>query len=412
MSSADSKWFASEAEAFQKTPSGLADVFTFIEPISIDTLVEVLNLAEEFPVSAIGGLVTQRSMTLEGGASRSLDTDITAQPPRRAAEQMHPQTAAPADFEIEFERQAARDAKAVLQAERTGQAKKHLWVVLAVVVVAALGFGGWLLFERFGPDTRAADHVDLAKSHAESGDVMAAIIELKNALQKNAQFIDARRLLVHIYIDAGQGGAALKEFDQLRVLGASTDEFEVLRLRAMLLDTQFAEVLAKLEQTKDITRATQLALEGSALLGLGDYRAARRTFRDLESLDPGNIEVALGLARAALALELERYDEAGNDAADLQEILLLKGNIQLARGNADAAEESFEQVLKHAEFEFGGHVGLIRAKLAQGSAAAAEERILAAESIWPKQASAQLAGGVTSDAIKELSSIVELQPAY
>ena len=47
------------------------------------------------------------------------------------------------------------------------------------------------------------EHILNAKDFEESGEIKASVIELKNALQKNPENIEARWMLGRIYLDAG-----------------------------------------------------------------------------------------------------------------------------------------------------------------------------------------------------------------
>ena len=254
----------------------------------------------------------------------------------------------------------------------------------ALVVMMGLGWAGWKLADNLGPGPSAAEHVAAAKEHSDDGDIRAAIVELKNALQKNSQMVLARQLLAELYVDAGQGDAALNEIGLARGLGAPAGDLEVLRLRAMLLERQFAQVLEALDdQVLPDGTVNVLLLRGGAELGLKHHEAARRAFNKVEEIDPGNVDGQLGLAKVAFAAK--RFETARNlaeGAGDNREALLLRGKMELVTGNFDDAQHLFEQVLSVSELDFDAHLGLIRAQLGNGDAAAADRQVRDAESIW------------------------------
>ena len=52
------------------------------------------------------------------------------------------------------------------------------------------------------------EHVQLAKDYLDKKELQSGMIELKNALSKNADNIEARLLLGNVYLDLGDGAAA------------------------------------------------------------------------------------------------------------------------------------------------------------------------------------------------------------
>lgn len=65
----------------------------------------------------------------------------------------------------------------------------------------------------------SANAVEAAGKYRAGGELTAAVIELKSALQRNTDDADARALLGDIYLDLGDGAAAEKELRQAAALG-------------------------------------------------------------------------------------------------------------------------------------------------------------------------------------------------
>ncbi len=63
----------------------------------------------------------------------------------------------------------------------------------------------------------------LAKQAQAKGDTKAAVIDLKNALQKDPENRDARLLLGKLYDEMGDGASAEKELREASRLGESAD---------------------------------------------------------------------------------------------------------------------------------------------------------------------------------------------
>ncbi len=62
----------------------------------------------------------------------------------------------------------------------------------------------------------ADDYVREAEAYLEKGEAKAAVIQLKNALQENPANIEARLMLGRIYLQAGDGASAEKEFERAK----------------------------------------------------------------------------------------------------------------------------------------------------------------------------------------------------
>jgi Tfp pilus assembly protein PilF len=68
------------------------------------------------------------------------------------------------------------------------------------------------------------DYLREAENYLAKGEIQAAVIQLKNALQQDPDNVRARLRLGKIYLRAGQGRAAEKELSQARKLGAKPEE--------------------------------------------------------------------------------------------------------------------------------------------------------------------------------------------
>ena len=98
----------------------------------------------------------------------------------------------------------------------------------AMVLVVAL-----LLLTGCGRDTPEA-LVSSAKEYLAKSDRNAAVIQLKNALQKNPDLAEARFLLGKASLDAGDVAAAEKELRKARELGYPGDQVDPLLARALV----------------------------------------------------------------------------------------------------------------------------------------------------------------------------------
>jgi cytochrome c-type biogenesis protein CcmH/NrfG len=91
-----------------------------------------------------------------------------------------------------------------------------------------------------------AEHVQRAKDFQEKGNVTAAIIELRNALQKNPKNPEARWLLGDAYTSQGFGKEAEKELLQAQELGLKREALKVSLGMALLEQREYGRVLKEI----------------------------------------------------------------------------------------------------------------------------------------------------------------------
>ncbi len=164
-------------------------------------------------------------------------------------------------------------------------------VALVVLLVATLS----------GCGRNSADsYIASSKAYVEKREYAPAIIELKNALQKEPNSGEARYLLGIALHESGDPVAAEIElrkalavgFDRARVqpalIGvlAETGQFDKVLREAMPEDAKGAEV-----------KATLHAFEGDAYLGIGKVIDARTAYAKALAADPGSQRGQLGVAR-------------------------------------------------------------------------------------------------------------------
>ncbi|MCW8891326.1 MAG: PEP-CTERM system TPR-repeat protein PrsT, partial [Sedimenticola sp.] len=143
-----------------------------------------------------------------------------------------------------------------------------------------------------------------AKDYLEKGEAKSAIIQLKNALQENPTSIEARLMLGRIYLKAGDGASAEKEFDRARRLNAAKSYWEEDLAKAYLLQRKYSEILDNIpDDTSKATaqRVAILLIRGDAHLGLRAFQPARETFNQALNADTTSQEAMLGLIMADVA---------------------------------------------------------------------------------------------------------------
>ena len=209
-----------------------------------------------------------------------------------------------------------------------------------------------LLISACGEIVTDAEYLQRAKKNIEDGKSSAAILELKNALQQNAQNTEARLLLGKIYVNADQGSAAEKELRKAVELGVPKREVAYELGKALLQQGKYQQILTEVDVSGQ-SEAKMLAIEalyGWAYLGLEDFLKAKSVFDNILSRNEKNIDALQGMSR--ISLGLNKYDESLdyiNQALGYEDNAvswLLHAEIMHAKGNDEKAEESYGKALE------------------------------------------------------------------
>ncbi|WP_078120567.1 XrtA/PEP-CTERM system TPR-repeat protein PrsT [Thiosocius teredinicola] len=147
-----------------------------------------------------------------------------------------------------------------------------------------------------------------AKEFVQKGEIKAAVIQLKNALQEDPTNVQARVMLGSLYLRGGDGPAAAKEFGRARDLGAAEKLWLPGYARALMLQGQFDAVLKEVTAEGDLDnkqRAELIALRGNANLATGQIEEAQGEYDKALALDRGNPMARLGKAQILLSQRQE-----------------------------------------------------------------------------------------------------------
>jgi len=89
----------------------------------------------------------------------------------------------------------------------------------------------------------SAELVAQAKQFEQKGDINAAMIQLKNALQANPDDGEARYMLASAYVENGDGAGAEKEIRRAISLKYPSDKTAPVLAKALLAQGQFQKLL-------------------------------------------------------------------------------------------------------------------------------------------------------------------------
>jgi putative PEP-CTERM system TPR-repeat lipoprotein len=194
--------------------------------------------------------------------------------------------------------------------------------------------------------------IDEARSYQEKGNTKAAIIQLKNALQKNPNQADARFLLGTIYLDAGDALSAEKEFDKAISAGMARDKVAPSLAQAYLQAGKNQQALDAMPlPANGPATAETLTLRGNALLAQGKTAEAETSFQQALKVKPDSLEALLGLAQHAVVTKnpisaMRFADRAVAEHPNDFRALMVKGEQLRINGKSDEALAIYDRALK------------------------------------------------------------------
>lgn len=198
------------------------------------------------------------------------------------------------------------------------------------------------------------EHIQKAKEFEAKGDLKAAIINLKNALEKNPQSPQPRWLLGELYVKVGDGAAAEKELKKARELGVSEESIKLPLGRALLIRGEYKRLLDEIQVgsgTSTTNQARILQIRGDAMMGLQLLAEACELYQQSVTTEPQPLGQN-GLARCAIARgEPDQAKAYLRKALELDPnyapTLILFGDIERLQGNTKEALAAYTAAIKH-----------------------------------------------------------------
>jgi putative PEP-CTERM system TPR-repeat lipoprotein len=199
------------------------------------------------------------------------------------------------------------------------------------------------------------EHVQRAKEFQDKGRVQEAVIELKNALQKNPSNAEARWLLGELYVAQDLGAEAEKELKRAQDLGVNPETLKVLMGKALLQQGFYTRVLTEISPSSNTSPANTariLELQGRAQLGLGKLSDGCSLFEKALQLNPSHVPSQWGLTRCAVARgDTKTARTIVRNALKLEEknsdTWVLLGDLERSDGQLKEAENAYTTALKH-----------------------------------------------------------------
>lgn len=204
-------------------------------------------------------------------------------------------------------------------------------------------------------DSSGNKNVEEAKGHLAGGKQKAAIIELKNALQKNGKNQEARWLLGKVYFDQGQYADAVKELTRAHELGHSEDDVLPLLSQSLLIHGESDKLQAlSADNLSDSTRSFVYASQGMGFLREGKTKEASELIEKAMS----SFESAYTLEAKARLIGVQSKGDWTLVREQLQKVFevdpnyapawSLQGDIELRSLNPQLAEEAFTKAINNS----------------------------------------------------------------
>jgi putative PEP-CTERM system TPR-repeat lipoprotein len=236
----------------------------------------------------------------------------------------------------------------------------------------------------FAATSAADEYVEDAQKYIKKGDTNAAVIQLKNALQKDPNNVTARKMLGEIYLRVGNGPAAAKELSAAIRRGAKDKDTQILLARAYLLMGKFDDVLKTIpdDVSDPKIRLSVLLARARAHLGLRQFEESEKAFLDAEKLKPEDVRPKVGAAqvlvnRGKLKEAEKKIDAALEVDANSADALVLKGELRRLSRDLEGAITAFDRALSGKKINIPARLGRAAALIDLNKDEAAQADILA-----------------------------------
>ncbi|MFK8046959.1 MAG: XrtA/PEP-CTERM system TPR-repeat protein PrsT [Halioglobus sp.] len=228
---------------------------------------------------------------------------------------------------------------------------KDLSRILTVCVILAL-------VPACGAPKTVADHIERAQQLLGEGENDAAILELKNALQKGRDVPIARWLLGKAYLDNGTILSAEKELLLARDLGWPDDDVVPALAKVFFAQGKYSEIRKLRTRTlREDVQGPVIALQALAEFSLGKKDKAKKLMTDALRKSPSDLDVFL--AHAEL---LANDQDLDGSLAVLQTVFevdpengrawSLQADVKLYRGELADARDAYSKAIEYKRNSF------------------------------------------------------------
>ena len=190
-----------------------------------------------------------------------------------------------------------------------------------------------------------------AAKYQQQGDRKAAVIQLKNALQKKPDDAEARFLLGSIYNETGETLSAEKELRRAAELGMSKAKTAPQLAKAMMAQGQYQKALDELAVAGPLQDANAEVTRGDAYSALNKPAEAKAAYEQALKISPDAPLALVGLAKIAyfnkdVAGATGMIDRAIAKNPQNTEALVARAELLRAQDKNDEALAAYDTALK------------------------------------------------------------------
>ena len=243
-------------------------------------------------------------------------------------------------------------------------------LIIAAVVLGVVGLGGVAALMLF-PSRSAQHYMADAQAYVAKGDLQSALIQLRNAVQREPNNPAARYQLATVALRAGDAVSAEKEIKVAQERGLPEDSVLPVLGAAYLEQSKYDVLINTIPEGNRSaeTESEVRVLRGMAQLGMRDVEGAEVSFKSALALNPEKLRAEIGLARIDALREDYKAADARIDqvlgrkpTAEISaEALLLKAQVRRMDKDTDGAIAVYSKVLD-------ANPGLLRARLERAQA--------------------------------------------
>lgn len=234
--------------------------------------------------------------------------------------------------------------------------------------------------------------IESANKHLQNNDSKAAIIELKNALQKDPRSAEARFLLGRLLLESGDPVGAGVELDKAQELGYPEVKLIPMQAKLLLARRQGDKLLERYGQRhlgEPAAEAELQALLASAYLEQGKRGEAQAALDAALKAGPGNVDARLlNVRMLASAKDIKGASEALEQliaaAPNNSEARKLKGDLLLFSGNADGALAAYNEAIEKDKKNLSAHDAALWLTIGRKDAAANDKQLKVLQAALPQ----------------------------
>ena len=250
-----------------------------------------------------------------------------------------------------------------------------------------------------GSGTNGGSTLAQANAYLGEGDFRGAMLTLKNVLKDNPEDKAARLLLGKVYLPIGDGASAEKELKKAKQLGVLSNELLPSLGRALLLQGKVDEALTRLQPLDNADNkinAEILSVRGNAFLAKGEQEEARLVYQRALSLDPVSSYALQGLIKISIAQN--KVDQA----LKMLDKLALAAPKDPETWSLQGLLQTRKQQYAEAEASYQKAIDLLHEKQMTRAGFTARSGLV----------QAQLTQGKLDNALKNVNLLLEAQPKH